>query len=216
MRHQTEFSGSKLLKISGTRSRKLFTVGDFLYYYLPFSNHFWRCWILYLQGKACSFYNKPYCDWWSVTLLPCAVRFGRKGSWLKIWKKKLERLGMERKELWMWREQTAQILPFLSSNLIVVFWCISQLYFPHKAGRPGGEYGLWHSSDSQQLKISACITFLKNIDFVWGKNEDKISKLTEVMSRVVDAAAPLNLRAAKPRKLKCSFYKVDSFFFFSY
>lgn len=174
MRHQTEVSGSKLLKISDTRSRKLFTVGDFFYYCFPVSNHFWRCWILCLQGKVCSFYNKPYCGWWPVTLLPCAVRFGRKGFWLKIWNKKLERLGMERAELWMWREQTAQILPFLSSNLIVLFWCISQLFFlfPHKAGRPAGEYGLWHSSDSQQLKISACITFLKKHRFClrqkWG------------------------------------------------
>lgn len=46
------------------------------------------------------------------------------------------------------------------------------------------------------------------------RNNASCSELTEVMSRVVDAAAPFNLRAAKPRKLKCSIYKMDSLFFF--
>jgi len=85
---------------------------------------------------------------------------------------------------------------------------------------------LWHFSDSQQLKISACIIFFLNVDFEaktrirsykkMPRNNASCSELTEVMSRVVDAAAPFNLRAAKPRKLKCYIYKMDSFFFFSF
>lgn len=47
--------------------------------------------------------------------------------------------------------------------------------FPTKHVRPAGECDLWHSSDSQQLKICLGVTFCKKCRvFFLRQNEDKI------------------------------------------